>query len=129
MKIIQFRCPIDPPASQLKALMIEQVNTWSRLQRLTTDPEYITKPFSLEQWHAHTQDPALYWADWDAIYAALGDDGQKIADQMLGSGPLQGILRMAPLVAQMPDVKIQIVDVADPLAAGYVEADDAAGSA
>lgn len=120
MKIIQFRCPSDPPASQLKALMIEQVNTWSRLQRLASDPDYGTDPFGADQWRVHTQDSALHWADWGAIYAHLGDDGRKIADQMLGDGPLRGILRMAPLVASMPDLRIQIVEVDDPVAAGYL---------
>lgn len=120
MKIIQFRCPVDPPASQLKLLMIEQVNVWSRLQRLASDTEYVTQPFSMDQWRIHTQDPHLYWADWDAIYNNLGDDGRRIADQFLGDKPLQGILRMAPLVAQLPDVRIQIIDVPDPVAVGYL---------
>jgi len=55
MKIIQFRCPVDPPAEHLRQLMIGQINTWSRLQRLADDPEYVTQPFTLGQWNTHTR--------------------------------------------------------------------------
>jgi hypothetical protein len=74
--------------------------------------------------HTHKTDPAVHWADWDAIYSALGDDGRKIADQMLGSGPLQGILRRAPLIADMPEVKLQIIEVVDLVVSGYLGAAD-----
>lgn len=122
MKIIQFRCPVPEVVERLKVLMIEQVNTWSRLQRLADDPEYVTQPFNADQWRTHQTDPALHWADWDAIYSALGDDGRTIADQLLGTGPLKGILRTAPLVAALPDVRLEIVEVADIVAAGYAPA-------
>ena len=125
MKIIQFKCPTDPPATQLKKLMIDQVNTWSRLQRLATDPAYGTEPFGMDQWRTHQTDASIHWADWDAIYANLGDDGRKIADQMLGTGPLQGILRMAPLVSTMPNLRLELLDIADPAAAGYMPAPEA----
>lgn len=123
MKIVQFLCPADPPASQLKALMVSQVNTWSRLQRLASDPDYSTVPWDMSVWREHTTTPGLWWVDWDSIYAHLGDDGRAIADQMLGTGPLQGILRMAPLVSSLPDLRLQVVDVADPVAAGYLPAE------
>ena len=121
MKIIQFRCP-EPPAAQLRAVMVDQVNTWSRLQRLADDPEYVTAPFTVDDWHVHTTEADLHWTNWDAVYTALGDDGRAIADQLLGEGPMQGILRHAPLVAALPDVRLEIVDVADLVAAGYVAA-------
>ena len=50
MKILQFLCPQDPPATQLKQLMVDQINTWSRLQWLTDDPAYTTAPFSADVW-------------------------------------------------------------------------------
>lgn len=120
MRILQFLCPQDPPASQLKALMVEQINTWSRLQWLADDPQYGTAPFDGSVWREHTTTAGLWWLDYDAVYAHIGDDGRKIADQMLGTGPLQGILRLAPLVAAMPSLKLQLVEVADPVAAGYL---------
>jgi hypothetical protein len=120
MKILQFLCPQDPPAEQLKALMLAQVNAWSRLQRLANDPEYTTNPFGPEVWHEHTETEGLWWVNWDAIYSNLGDDGRFIADQMLGSQPLQGILKNAPLVNALPSTKIEIVEVADLVAAGYL---------
>lgn len=120
MRILQFLCPQDPPAEQLKALMVDQVNTWSRLQRLSDDPEYTTAPFGPEIWREHTTTTGLWWLDYDSVYEHIGDDGRKIADQMLGTGALQGILRLAPLVQALPGTKLQLVDVADPVAAGYL---------
>lgn len=100
--------------------MLEQVNTWSRLQRLASDPEYSTAPFGPEIWREHTITTGLWWLDYDSVYQHIGDDGRKIADQLLGSGPLQGILRLSPLVQALPGTRIEIVDVDDPVAAGYV---------
>jgi len=122
MKILQFLCPLNPPAVQLKAIMLEQINTWSRLQRLASDPEYTTQPFDMSIWHEHTTTAGLWWIDYDSAYANIGDDGRKIADQMFKPGQLTGILTHAPLVATMPDMKLQLVDVADPVAAGYLPA-------
>lgn len=120
MKILQFLCPQDPPATQLKALMLDQVNTWSRLQRLSSDPEYSTAPFGPEIWREHTTTPGLWWMDYGSVYEHIGDDGRKIADQMLGTGALQGILRLAPLVQALPGTKLELVDVEDLVAAGYL---------
>ena len=120
MKILQFLCPQDPPASNLKQLMLDQVNTWSRLQRLANDPEYTTAPFGPEIWREHTAIAGLWWLDYDSVYAHIGDDGRKIADQMLGTGPLQGILKMAPLVQALPGTKLELIEVEDPVVAGYL---------
>lgn len=120
MRILQFQCPYPDLAAALKQRMLDQINTWSRLQRLASDPAYGTDPFGMDQWHTHQTDASIHWADWDAIYANLGDDGRKIADQMLGTGPLQGILRMAPLVQQLPNMRLEMLDVPDPVAAGYL---------
>ena len=71
-------------------------------------------------WHEHTTAPGLWWIDYASIYAQIGDDGRKIADQMLEPGQLTGILLHAPLVVAMPEVKLQMVEVPDPVAAGYL---------
>lgn len=120
MKILQFRCLQDPPATQLKQLVIEQANTWSRLQRLSNDPNYTTSPFSVDLWKPHTTIAGLYWLNYDSIYNNLGDDGRLIADQMLGDGPLRGILKNAPLVNALPDSKLEVVEVLDLVADGYL---------
>ena len=120
MKILQFLCPANPPSSQLKQLMVDQVNTWSRLQRLASDPEYTTDPFDVSIWREHTVTSGLWWLDYDSVYANIGDDGRKIAYQMFEPGLLTGILTHAPLVVAMPDMKLQLVEVPDPVAAGYL---------
>lgn len=120
MKILQFLCPQNPPAEQLKQIMVDQINTWSRLQRLTSDPDYSTDLFDVSIWHEHTITPGLWWLDYDAVYQHIGDDGRKIADQMLGTGPLQGILRLAPLVQALPSTRLDLIDVPDLVADGYL---------
>ncbi len=99
--------------------MVDQINTWSRLQRLASDPEYVTNPFDGSIWHEHTVTAGLWWLDYDGVYDVLGDDGRLIADQMFGDGPLQGILKFAPLVQALPNAKLEVVEVADLVAAGY----------
>jgi hypothetical protein len=128
MRVLQFLCPSNPPAEQLKQLMVDQINTWSRLQWLSSDPEYTTQPFSLSVWREHTTTAGLWWLDYESIYAQIGDDGRKIATQLLEPGPLTGILLLAPLVATMPDLKLQLVEVADPIADGYLPAPEVLGA-
>ncbi len=128
MRILKFLCPQDPPVTQLKQLMVDQVNTWSRLQRLSTDPEYSTAPFGSEIWKEHTTTAGLWWLDYDAVHAQIGDDGRKIADQMLGMGALQGILRLAPLVQALPGTKLELVYVTDLVADGYLPEPESAGA-
>jgi hypothetical protein len=125
MKIIQFRCAVPQATAGIRQKMLDTINRWSRLQWLANDPEYQTAPFGAEQWHTHTTDSDLSWADVDAIYPHLGDTGRQEWDERLGDGPLQGILRMAPLLQALPDCKLEIVDVADPVAAGYLPAPEA----
>ena len=120
MKVIQFLCPDTTIANQLKALVLAQANKWSRLQYLAEDPEYITNPFDMDEWREHSQTSGLYWADYGKIYEHLGDHGRDIADQMFGFEPLQGILRHAPLVLLYPEMRLQIVDVQDQVAQGYL---------
>jgi hypothetical protein len=120
MRVLQFLCPLNPPAEQLKQLMVDQINTWSRLQWLANDPEYTTQPFDLSVWREHTVTAGLWWLDYDSVYAHIGDDGRKIATQLLEPGPLTGIVLLAPLVSTMPDLKLQMIEVLDPVAAGYL---------
>lgn len=120
MKIIQFYCPQDPPASELKACITEQANIWSRLSMLTTDPAYVTAAFDVNAWREHTAKPGLWWVDYDAIHSALGDDGRKIANHLIGSDVLKGVLQKAPFSNESTAV-LEIVDVADPVAAGYMQ--------
>ncbi len=120
MKILQFLCPQDPPATQLKEIMVDQINTWSRLSWLTNDPAYVTIKYDGSIWHEHTTTPGLWWLDYDSIYSSLGNDGRKICDQMLGDGALQGILKLSPLVQALPDTKLETVEIADLVASGYL---------
>ena len=120
MRILQFLCPSNPPAEQLKKLMVDQINTWSRLQWLADDPEYTTAPFGMSIWREHTVTAGLWWLDYDSVHAHIGDDGRKIADQMFEPGPMTGFLLLAPLMATMPDLRLQLIEVADPIAAGYL---------
>jgi hypothetical protein len=120
MRVLQFLCPLNPPAEQLKQLMVDQINTWSRLRWLSSDPEYTTQPFDLSVWREHTVTAGLWWLDYDSVYAQIGDDGRKIATQLLEPGPMAGNMLLAPLVETMPDLKLQMIEVADPIAAGYL---------
>lgn len=120
MKILQFYCPQNPPADQLKQLMVDQINTWSRLQRLSDDPEYSTALFDTLVWHEHTITQGLWWLDYDSVYDHIGDDGRKIADQMFGIGEMQGILRMTPLVQSLPGTKLEITNIDDFVTSGYL---------
>jgi hypothetical protein len=117
--VLQFECPDATVAAQLQQIITNQANTWARLNWLTTDPNYVTAMFGSEQWNVHTTNAQLYWANYDAIYAQLGADGQAIADAMLGSGPMQGILKQAPLIASMPACMLAVVSIDDLVASGY----------
>lgn len=123
MKIIQFRCESDPPATELKELIVEQMNLWSRLQFLSSDPEYATEKFSVEIWKNKHNDSHTFWVNWDDIYLNLGDDGKKIADRMLGEKPFQGIIRRASFAEEFPDIRLELVDVADLVSEGYIAAE------
>lgn len=120
MKILQFFCPRADYAQELKLCITEQANIWSRLSRLATDPEYVTVMFSLSAWKEHTTTAGLWWVDYDAVHAALGDDGQKIANHLIGSAVIKGVLQKAPFNDLSPESVLSMVDVADPQADGYI---------
>jgi hypothetical protein len=119
-RVIQFTCADPQITAGLRALMVEQVNTWSRLSRLAADPKQVTDPFDVSVWKDHLTKNGVSWANYDSIYDNLGDDGRKIADQMLGSGPMQGILLNAPLMPSIdPAMRLSIVQVTDMVSEGY----------
>ena len=120
MKILQFYCPQDPPATELKECITEQANIWSRLTRLSSDPEYVTAAFSVDTWQEHTTRPGLWWVDYDAIHAALGDDGRKIANHLIGSEIIKGALQKAPFNNVSPESVLELVEIDDLIAAGYI---------
>jgi hypothetical protein len=124
MKVIQFILLHAETAEELKQRILHQANTWAGFKYLREDdPDYSTDPFDMDEWHAHLETPGLWWADYGKIYAHLGDRGREVADQMFGTdGPLQGILLHAPLSLDYPDCRLQIVEVDDPVAAGYLPA-------
>jgi hypothetical protein len=66
--------------------------------------------------------------DYDSVYGQIGDDGRKIATQLLEPGPMTGIVLLAPLVAAMPDLKLQMIEVADPVATGYLPEPEVLGA-
>jgi hypothetical protein len=124
MKIIQFILLHAETAEELKQRILHQANTWAGFNYLRVDdPDYTTDEFGMDEWHEHLETPGLYWADYGKIYAHLGDRGRQVADQMFGTDhPLQGILLNAPLSLDYPDSHLQIVEVDDPVAAGYLPA-------
>ena len=122
MVIIKFHCLDPETAETLKELILLQANKWSRLQYLASDPEYTTSPFGKDEWHEHTQTPGLWWADYGKIYEHLGEHGREIADQMFGPGLYQGILLDTPLSLDYPDARLEIIEVEDPIADGYLAA-------
>ena len=116
MQIIQFTCPDSQAANQLKSLMTGIVNDISRLSFLADDPAYVTDPFSIEGWFEHLQTPGLYWTSWEAVYSSLGDTGRSIADNMILP------FMVGQEFAAFPGIVLEVVDVADPVAAGYLVA-------
>ena len=124
MRVIQFICSHEETAEELKQRILHQANTWGGFNYLRVDdPDYTTSPWSMDEWHAHLETPGLWWADYGKIYEHLGDRGREVADQMFGTDePLQGILLHAPLSLDYPDARLQIVEVDDPVADGYLPA-------
>jgi len=120
MKILQFICEQDPPSSELRKLLIDQFNTWSRLNRLTTDANYITQKHDLSIWKKHTQTPGLWWLNYDDICLSLGDDGRFIANQLFGGGTLKGVFKFSFPEQQYPDVTIELFNVDNLVDSGYL---------
>lgn len=122
MQVLQMR-----HHPELMEVLLEQVNLWSRLSvNPIHDPGYVTGPFTESDFRYHTVQTDLQWVLWrdDAtqtgVYWTLGDAGRQIADRFLGAGRLQGLLRLVPLDFSRPQDKLEIVEVVDLVASGYM---------
>lgn len=115
MLVFQLTSPNLETADILRAVMLDQINTWSRLDRLA-EAGNVTQPFSDAIWKKHPTE-MLHYVDWMAVYNNLGDDGRKIADVMVGSVESPGPLLRTDLAGGS---RLQLVEVADPIAEGYL---------
>ena len=120
--VIQFLCPDPEDAEELKEIILEVANEFSGLPFRAEDPEYITNPLGMDEWREHTQTSGLWWANYGEIYKHLGGSGRKLAERFFGFAPKHGILRHAPLLVAHPEMRLQILDVQDPVAQGYLPA-------
>jgi hypothetical protein len=114
MRVLKFTETDEAVAEPLRARMVEQINTWSRLAHLCHDPEYITQPFEMSIWKEHTTIPGLWWLDYDALYANIGDDGRKIADWFIG------VIGEPGLMAGLTDCTLSLVEIDDLVWEGYL---------
>jgi hypothetical protein len=122
MNIIQFRATTQDDIQAAIGAMLATVNGWSLLDyRARNDAEQVTQPWGPEAFSQHTTEPELWWVDWDAIHAHLGEIGQQMADLNIGTSDNPGILINCPLGPRR--IIIELVDV-DPVAAGYVMPQD-----
>ena len=117
--IVQFTETNATLAAEIQAVMLTQVNAWSRLQYWAAQPGYVTRPFNQTDWHQHLTTPGLWWADWDGIYANLGTDGQTIANLFIGTPMAPGMIIGKPMPLDSA-ATLEIVTVADLVASGYL---------
>ena len=120
--VIQFNCPDAQTAQALKTCILEMVNAFSAIPFRMEDPEYVTRPFGMELWHEHLQTPGLYWADYGAIHMHIGNVGRQILDRVIGTKARQGLLSRLPLAVDLPESVMQLVEVDDLVAQGYIAA-------
>jgi hypothetical protein len=97
-------------------------NAFSAIPFRMEDPEYVTRPFGMDVWHEHLQTPGLYWADYSTIYRHIGNVGREILNQLIGTKAWQGILLRVPLDVDFPESCMQLVEVDDLVAQGYIAA-------
>jgi hypothetical protein len=122
MNIIQFRATDPGDIQAAIGAMLATVNGWSLLDfRARNDADQVTQPWGPEAFSQHTTEPDLWWVDWDAIHAHLGEIGQQMAALNIGASDNPGILIGCPLGPRR--IIIELVDV-DPVAAGYVMPQD-----
>jgi hypothetical protein len=114
MRVLKFTETDEAVAEPLRARMVEQINTWSRLAHLCHNPDYVTQPFPVSIWKEHTTIPGLWWIDYDALHANLGDDGRKIADWFIGQIGEPG------LMAGLTDCTLSLVEIDDLVWVGYL---------
>ena len=122
MDIIQFSCPDPTVAATLMTDINGIVNEWARLSWLTNDPRYNTALFSTAQWQAMASTPTTYWCDYDAVYNNLGDSGRAVSDMLVGTTAQAGYMTQHPLVPSLAGTQLQLLNVTDLVAAGYMAA-------
>jgi hypothetical protein len=123
MQIIQFRATTQDDMAAAVGAMLATVNGWSLLDfRARNDAEQVTQPWGPDVFSQHAEDPDLWWVDWDAIHAHLGEIGQQMAALNIGTSDNPGILIGSPLGPRR--ISIELVDVDDLVAAGYVMQQD-----
>jgi len=116
-QVLQFNCSDINTVSQITTLMSDIANNLSRLSYLADESGYVTSPFNANDWLEHTQTAGLYWINWDAVYAALGDNGRHIADVMILP------LMVGQAFSAFPGIILALENIADLIAAGYLPAD------
>jgi hypothetical protein len=114
MRILRFTETDAARAQALVTEMTAQINTWSRLQHLCDDPDYVTQPFDASIWREHTKIPGLWWLDYSSLHANLGDDGRKIADWFIG------VIGEPGLMAGLTDCTLSLVEINDLVREGYL---------
>lgn len=114
MRVLKFTETDEAKSADLRFQMIDQINTWSRLQHLCDDPDYVTQPFQVSIWQPHTTLPGVWWLDFDMLYANLGDDGRKVADWAVGGVGELGV------VPRLPDCNLTLIEVTDLVWEGYL---------
>ena len=123
MHILQFRATDQDDIQAAIGAMLVTVNGWSLLDyRVTHDPEQVTQPWGPEAFQQHTTEPELWWANWSQVYPHLGEIGCELADLNIGTPDNLGILIGSSLSAR--ELTLELVDVDDLVAAGYVEGAD-----
>jgi hypothetical protein len=123
MHILQFRATDPGDIQAAIGAMLVTVNGWSLLDfRARNDAEQVTQPWGPEVFRQHIADPEIWWTNWSQIYPHLGEIGRGLADLNIGTPDNLGILIGSPLSARA--LTLELVDVADLVAAGYVVDDN-----
>jgi len=122
MRILELYSESAALAENAKFMIVQQFNTWSRLQRLSNDENYTTSAFGIDLWQEHATKPNIFWLNFSSIYENLGDDGKLIADQFLGEKieDGQGLLLDKPLLLNAPKITLTVKEVTDLVADGYL---------
>ncbi len=123
VQVIQFQSNNPEVIQLVKQGCLKQINVWSRLEMLASDPEYMTRPYDESIFQVTPE--GLIWANYSDIYEGLGDMGRSIADTLIGTLEKPGALLRVPLVAEEPDTQLTLVYVDNLVEAGYTLPHDA----
>jgi hypothetical protein len=123
MHILQFRATDPGDIQAAIGAMLVTVNGWSLLDfRARNDADQVTQPWGPDVFQQHTTEPDLWWANWSQVYPHLGEIGRSLADLNIATSDNPGILIGSPLGPRR--ISIELVDVDDLVAAGYVMQQD-----